>query len=417
MATEVPQLPTPSRRSSPTAAIAVVLALALITIGAVDLSHLVGRIGLSTPQVASAISDRTQQAAVKQVIQRSNDAQAAALNSGDPSAMRAYATDSFYQQLLQTNRDLQASGVERIELVSIDWGDISVDGASAKATTFETWRSSYRDGSSDETTARNDYVLVAQGGSWKIDSDEQPSAALQPAPQTRTDTGSPTAARAFSTSSNWSGYAATGGTFTSVTGTWTVPNVTATATSGADATWVGIGGVDSRDLIQAGTQGTVSGGDVEYDAWIEMLPASSHPVSLSVNPGDSVTVTITQQSGDSWTITMKNNTTGGRYATTVQYHSSNSSAEWVQEAPSIGRGTVALDEFGAIHFSGAAAVRDGKSLDLSALRAQAITMINGAREPLATPSVIAEDGASFTVTRTDAQATTVTPGTQRRRRG
>ncbi len=421
MATEAPQLPTAARRRSPAAAIAVVLALALVTIGAVDLSHLVGQVGLPVPQVASAITDQTQQAAVKQVVQRSNDAQAAAFNSGDPSGMRAYATDSFYQQLVQTDRDLGASGVDRIELVSIDWGEISVDGASAKVTTFETWRSTYRDGSSDQTTARNDYVLVSQGGTWKIDSDEQPSAALQPAPRTphtgTPDTGTPAAARAFSTSSNWSGYAATGGTFTSVTGTWTVPNVTATVTSGADATWVGIGGVGSRDLIQAGTQGTVNGGAVEYDAWIEMLPASSHPVSLSVNPGDSVTVTITQQSGDSWTITMKNDTTGGRYATTVRYHSSNSSAEWVQEAPSMGRGTVALDQFGAIHFSGAGAVRDGKAQDLSALGAQAITMINGARQPLATPSVIAGDGASFTVTRTDAQATTGTPESRRRRRG
>jgi hypothetical protein len=160
----------------------------------------------------------------------------------------------------------------------------------------------------------------------------------------------------------------------------------------------------------------VSGGAVEYDAWIEMLPQSSRPVSLSVNPGDSVTVTISQQSGDQWSISIKNNTTGNRYATTVTYRSSNSSAEWVQEAPSVGRGTVALDQFGSLTFTGATAVRDGKTLDLSDLGAQAITMINGARQPLAQPSVIGPDGASFTVTRTDAQSTGGT-GTGRRRRG
>src|SRR5579862_3178597 len=58
-------------------------------------------------------------------------------------------------------------------------------------------------------------------------------------------------------SSNWAGYAAQGGTFTGVTGTWTVPAPTADATTtyatriAADATWVGIGGVSTRNLIQA----------------------------------------------------------------------------------------------------------------------------------------------------------------------
>ncbi len=403
-----------ARRAAPTAAIAALLALALITLGAVDVSRLVGQITLPARQIASAVTDQSQQEAVKRAVQRSNEAQASAFNSGDPSAMRAHATDSFYRQLVGTNQGLASAGVTRIELVAMEWGDVTVSGTSANATTFETWRSTYRDGSSDESTARNDYVLLSVGGAWKVDSDDQPSAALEPAPQTRTDTGTPTAARAFSTSSNWSGYAATDGSFTSVTGTWTVPNVSATS-AGADATWVGIGGIDSRDLIQAGTQGTVGGGDVEYHAWIEMLPAASRPISLSVKGGDSVTVTITQQSGDNWTISMKNNTSGGRYATTVQYHSTNSSAEWVQEAPSIGGSTVPLDRFGAVHFTGATAVREGKTLGLSALGAEAITMINGARQPLATPSVIGADGTSFTVTRTDAQATV--PGTQRRRRG
>ena len=153
--------------------------------------------------------------------------------------MRATATDGFYAQLVRTNRDLAASGVTRIELVSIDFQDVSVDGTSATAATLETWRSTYADGSTDEQTARNDYTLVLADGSWRIQTDDQPSAMRAPAPQTQTDTGTSAAATVSSTSSNWSGYSATGGTFTSVTGTWTVPTVSAT-TAGADATWVGI---------------------------------------------------------------------------------------------------------------------------------------------------------------------------------
>lgn len=391
------------------------LSVALAACSGIDVSQLVQQVSPAASTTTSAV-DKTAEAAVKAAIDASNDAQVRAFKAGNNALMKPYATDSFYLQLVQTNRDLAASGVTAIDIVSTDYVSVSVDGANAKATTNETWRSTYRDGTSDESTNRNDYTLVLVGSAWKVDSDEQPTGQVQPAPQTRPGTG-PTgpAATSFSTSSNWSGYAASGGKFTSVTGTWIVPTVTG-GIAGADATWVGIGGIDTRDLIQAGTQATVNGGDVEYEAWIEMLPASSRPVSLSVNPGDSVTVTLTQKSAVDWTILMKNNTTGGRYSTTVQYTSSNASAEWVQEAPSAGRGTIPLDDFGTLQFTDATAVRDGATLGLSDLGAQAITMINGLRQPLANPSVIGADGKSFTVTRTDNQSTSA-GGQRPRRRG
>jgi peptidase A4-like protein len=395
---------------------ALALALSLTACnGSVDIGGLARRITSASAPAASAAADQSE-AAIKAVIQRGNDAQAKAYNTGDNSLMKDTATDSFYQQLLGTNRDLARAGVAKIEILSTDFQSVSVDGATAKATTLENWRSTYPDGSSDEQTARNDYTLVLVAGAWMIDSDEQPTGLERPAPQTSTDTGTPTAATSGSTSSNWSGYSASGGGYTSVTGTWTVPNVSPTI-AGADATWVGIGGIETRDLIQAGTQASVSGGEVAYDAWIEMLPASSKTISLSVNPGDSVTVSITQKSGLDWTIAMKNNTTGGRYTTTVQYQSSGASAEWVQEAPSVGRGTVPLDDFGMLRFSGASAVKAGKTLDLRGLDARAITMINGARQALAIPSVIGDDGASFSVMRTQASGATPGGGTGRRRRG
>ena len=398
---------------------ALLLALTLSACsGTVDLGS-IGRqlAGAPSPTASATVTsgDQTQVDAVKQAIQRANEAQATAFNTGNASLMQATATADFYTQLKQTNRDLASSGVRQITLVSVDYRSVSVNGAAATATTLETWSSTYTDGSSDQATARNEYTLVLEGGAWKIAIDDQPSAVLQPAPQRQPDTGTPAAASIISTSSNWSGYSASGGTFTSVTGTWTVPTVSAT-TAGADATWVGIGGIDSRDLIQAGTEATASGGEVSYNAWIEMLPASSKPISLGVNPGDSVTVTISEKSADQWTIALKNITTGGAYNTTVQYASSHSSAEWVQEAPSVGRGTVPLDDFGTLKFEGASAVRDGQVKDLSSLGVQAITMINGARQPIAVPSVLGSDGASFAVTRT-ANSSAGATGTGRRRRG
>jgi|GEM_PF-3065116 len=65
-------------------------------------------------------------------------------------------------------------------------------------------------------------------------------------------------ATSTSSSLNWSGYVARGGTYTEVYGSWVVPRVApSTGTYAADATWVGIGGVRNQNLIQAGTQAII----------------------------------------------------------------------------------------------------------------------------------------------------------------
>jgi len=187
-----------------------------------------------------------------------------------------------------------------------------------------------------------------------------------------------------------------------------VPQLAPGGAPGVGATWVGIGGVNSRDLIQAGTQDVSAGnGQSQFQAWIEMLPAPSQQVPLAVAPGDSVTVSITQQSAGSgtWQIAFKNNTSGQTYQTTVHYASSLSSAEWIEEAPSGPNGIVPLDNFGSVAFSSASAVQNGQTVDLSQAGAQPITMLNGSSQPLAVPSAIGSDGSSFSVARTAASAT------------
>jgi hypothetical protein len=120
-----------------------------------------------------------------------------------------------------------------------------------------------------------------------------------------------------------------------------------------------------------------------------------------------VTVTIAQQQSGDWQISFKDNTTGGTYERTVQYNSSLSSAEWIEEAPSGGRGGIMpLDNFGTIQFSNATAVEDGKTVNLKQAGAQPVTMINASDQPLVTPSVIGSDGASFTATRTTNNSST-----------
>src|SRR3989441_2038033 len=388
--------------------------------GRIDLGSLVSTAQSYVDRAAPAVQTNTSStdtaavAAVKDVVQRANEAQVQAFTRNDPTFMRATATTSYYQELVQTNQSLQSSGAQSIALTKLEWVDVTVSGTTANAVTNETWRTTYTDGSVADSTDRNEYTLVLQAGAWKISADVQPTTQIitPGTPPSVTQPGTP--ASVTSSSSNWSGYAANGGAFTSVTATWTVPTVSATS-SGADATWVGIGGLTSNDLLQAGTQAMVDGsGTVEYSSWIEMLPQSSRNVPLTVSAGDSVTVTITQQSGNDWLISIKNNTTGGTYNVTVQYRSSTTSAERVQEAPSVGRGLISLDQFGTVQFSRASAIRDGKAMSLGALSAKAITMINGQGQAIAQPSTVASDGSSFTVARTDATSTPST-GTRRRR--
>src|SRR5579862_6116977 len=82
-------------------------------------------------------------------------------------------------------------------------------------------------------------------------------------PTTGSDNSSTTSSSISDTTSNWAGYISTGGTYSSISGSWTVPNVSASdGSSAADAAWIGIGGESSNDLIQVGTQNIVDNGQV-----------------------------------------------------------------------------------------------------------------------------------------------------------
>jgi hypothetical protein len=354
--------------------------------------------------------------AIQQVIQMSNSEQAQAVASRDPSLMSDTATGSYYRSLQQTYRDLVSQGAVSIELTNLTWGAITASGSTATASTVETWVTTFSDGTTDQSSDPNVYTLVNQGGTWLIQDDRQSTAAsparqLTPGPAGQSQpTPVPTlAANGQDTSRNWSGYAASGGTYTGVSGTWTVPQVApaANGASGVGATWVGIGGVKTRDLIQAGTEDSGSGSQNEYQAWIEMLPAASQQVPLAVRPGDTFTVSMDEQGAGSqnWLIVMTNNTAGKVYQTTVHYRSSRSSVEWIEEAPSGRNGVLPIDNFGAISFSRATAIKDGETMSLAAVGARPVSLLNARKQPLAVPSAIGSDGESFHVERTSAPAT------------
>jgi hypothetical protein len=151
--------------------------------------------------------------------------------------------------------------------------------------------------------------------------------------------------------SNWSGYAITGFGFKSVTGQWTVPTVMASRKATYSSEWVGIDGYSNSSLIQTGTEADYYSGSAHYDAWWEILPAAETVIpSIEVRPGDTMKASITQVAGSSWKITITDQRTGATFTTTRSYTGPQTSAEWIEEAPTVGGRVATLANYGLATF-------------------------------------------------------------------
>ena len=204
---------------------------------------------------------------------------------------------------------------------------------------------------------------------------------------------------------NWSGYAVTPSTsnITAVSSTFTVPSA-GLVPPGFAATWTGIGGYNTSDLIQAGTaeQSAPSNpllGD-QYYAWYELLPASETQLTnctgdpnCTVTPGDNITVNISQVSGNTWSISM---TDAGKWSWSqdVNYASSESSGEWILEAPTLVAQTV-LAPVGTVHFGPTSTYTAGGVTHTIAEGDPTQIFLSPGVVNEATPSALASDGQSF----------------------
>ena len=93
-------------------------------------------------------------------------------------------------------------------------------------------------------------------------------------------TAHPGARNATSTSTNWSGYAATGGcAFTSVSSSWVEPTGTCGSGDQYSSFWVGLDGYNSNSVEQTGSEVDCAGRTPVYYSWYEMYPA--YPVNFS----------------------------------------------------------------------------------------------------------------------------------------
>ena len=206
---------------------------------------------------------------------------------------------------------------------------------------------------------------------------------------------------------NWSGYAVTPSHdgITKLTTTFVVPTAGAVP-PGFAATWGGIGGYSSTDLIQAGvsensTPDNPVVGD-QYAAWYELLPASETSLtdctgnsSCPVSPGDKVRVTIVKAGTNRWTISMADPTEHWTWTKTVAYTSSESSAEWILEAPTVDVQT-SLADVGTVSFGPTSTyVVGGHTSTIAKGSPTEIVLSPGGGINEATPSALASNGQSF----------------------
>jgi hypothetical protein len=132
----------------------------------------------------------------------------------------------------------------------------------------------------------------------------------------------------------WGGYVAQGSDFRSITGSWTMPQVTCNSGNDLFAPWVGIDGYGSQTVEQTGVQVDCSSGSPALSAWYEMYPADPVYWNDPVAVGDSLTGSVTTDGSGTYTLTLTDNTAGWTERTQQQLDAQDVSAEAVIESPS-----------------------------------------------------------------------------------
>jgi Peptidase A4 family len=194
-------------------------------------------------------------------------------------------------------------------------------------------------------------------------------------------------------STNWSGYAATGGTgaFTSVSASWTEPTATCSSRQAQYSSfWVGLDGYSSSSVEQTGTDADCSGRTPVYYGWYEMYPAYPVNFSNTVRPGDHMSASVTFSGANTFTLVLKDTTRGWTH--TIGKNQSGlarSSAEVITEAPSSSSGVLPLANFGTVSYSVSAA--NGTSM--ASHNPVQITMIDNAGRDKDSTSSIGSGGA------------------------
>jgi hypothetical protein len=225
----------------------------------------------------------------------------------------------------------------------------------------------------------------------------------------------PCAASLFpNTSQSWCGYALgmwvptttefQVGAVSDIKGTWTVPTILDCSFPDRDrsSTWIGIGGVADKYLVQVGTAQNCNLGRPENYAWFEAYPKKQKQIHrFPVNPGDIVSAEISFLGDGQYRLTIENVTQGVSTNISVSQPSNqNDTAEWIVEAPQgILRKTWPLADFGKESFSNCSVTLNSKEVPANSctVSGYVITMEDGNDTIKAQPSSLSCDGTSFSV--------------------
>ncbi|WP_206831923.1 G1 family glutamic endopeptidase [Alicyclobacillus fructus] len=246
-------------------------------------------------------------------------------------------------------------------------------------------------------------ALVLLGGAGAAWAHARNAAFTQAGVRLATEVSMPTGTQ---TSENWGGYIDTpAGSqgYTSITGSWTVPSIT--GQNGAMAAqWIGLGGVETEDLLQIGTLEQVVNGQTQVQVFWEKLPAAANTI-LTVPVGSKVSAAIHQASGSTWVLSLQAVTPSGQtLSKSVSVNLSSAyaahigtSAEWISEDPSTIRGGLyPLANSGTVQFTDATV--NGQPLDASGNQVQPVAMVDSFGNVRIAPSSIGSDGESFSTT-------------------
>jgi hypothetical protein len=197
-------------------------------------------------------------------------------------------------------------------------------------------------------------------------------------------------------STNWSGYAANGGTYTSVSASWVEPTGTCSGSAKYSSFWVGLDGYSSSTVEQTGSEVDCSGSTPVYYSWYEMYPAFPVNFSNTVRPGDHFTGSVTHTGGSSYTLKLADTTQGWSHTVTASLSgAANSSAEVIVEAPccTASGGILPLAHFSPITFTSA----DVNGSAIGTFNPTEIIMVNGSGTAKDSISALS-GGTSFTGT-------------------
>jgi Peptidase A4 family len=160
-------------------------------------------------------------------------------------------------------------------------------------------------------------------------------------------------------STNWSGYAVTTGSYTSVSASWTQPAGICSRGDRYAAFWAGLDGYTSSTVEQTGSEVDCAGRTARYYAWYEIYPGPSESYSSTVRPGDHFTATVTYLGGEEFSLHIADTTQSWSHTTdaSLSQTPSLSSAEAIVEAPccTFSGGILPLTDFGTMSFTGSTA--------------------------------------------------------------